>query len=217
MTSRTVNIQDGVLVGWVDEKGIPVAAAPICLIPDSTTEWAIELQSLSSGPFWLRSEKNGVWRPRQPGVEWQVCTDAQIPSDSKALRLAQMRSLARRFRGDDDFEKEKSVLRLLPSPLVRYSNVATGLVDGALFAFVHGTDPEMLIMIEARQNAMNHVAFHWALAPMTAFELRAYLDRVQVWHKPEMTSNRRTDIFLQRQLVDEAPSVLSNLRSLFGF
>jgi hypothetical protein len=220
-TNPYTNIRDGVLVGWVDEAGVPVAAAQICLTPNSTSQWAIELQSLTVERFTLSNGKMESWKPNRPGVQWHRYDKVGIPAEGAPRRLVQMRTLARRFRGDDDFENEESVLRLLTNPLVRYSKPDDGLVDGGMFALVHGTDPEMLIMIEARKDENEEQpAYHWALAPMTSFELRGYLDREQVWHKPQMTSNRPIDIFFQRLLVqdrEEDASVLSKLKGLLDF
>lgn len=221
-TNPQTNIQDGVLVCWVGSGGVPVAAAQICLTPNSTTDWAIELQSLTSDKFTLGNGKIDRWEPASAGVQWNRYDKVGVPADTEKRRLVQMRALARRFRGDDDFEKEESVLRLLTNPLVRYSDPDNGLVDGGLFALVHGTDPEMLIMIEARRGENDELAYRWALAPMTSFELRAYLDREEVWHKPEMTSNLPKDVFFQRLLVgkggeETGTSVLSRLKGLLDF
>ena len=40
--------------------------------------------------------------------------------------------------------------RLLTVPVFRYSQPERGIVDGALFAFVRSTNPELLIVIEAQ-------------------------------------------------------------------
>jgi hypothetical protein len=43
---------------------------------------------------------------------------------------------------------ENQTPRLLPKPLHRYDAEKTKSVDGSLFAFVVGTDPELLLLIE---------------------------------------------------------------------
>jgi hypothetical protein len=42
-------------------------------------------------------------------------------------------------------------LRLLSQPLYRYESTLPEVVDGALFTFVTGTDPELMLVIEARR------------------------------------------------------------------
>ena len=44
---------------------------------------------------------------------------------------------------------DREELRLLPKPLYRYEPKAGPVIDGAVFAFVMGTDPESLLLIEA--------------------------------------------------------------------
>jgi hypothetical protein len=66
-----------------------------------------------------------------------------------------MRRLAQEFAGYSvDRDNKRWDLRLLPTPLYRYPAARTGVIDGALFALVSsaGTDPEVLLLIEARQD-----------------------------------------------------------------
>ena len=211
-------MKDGFLVGWVDKRGVPMAVAQIYLLPNREDVWGIETQSLSQDAFELSSKTNGPWRPRQPGVEWRAFPgETAKPAESKPLRLSQMRALARRFRGHDDFEQKDSVLRLLTNPVVRYEDPESGLIDGALFGLVHGTDPEMMIQIELREDTKTKQrGYFYALSPMTGYELRGYLDGKEVWHKPRIQSNRVTDVFWQRNVSDSAVS-RNLLQRLFNF
>src|SRR5207248_6712901 len=43
---------------------------------------------------------------------------------------------------------EDQTPRLLPKPIYRYDAEKTKALDGALFAFVLGTDPELLLLLE---------------------------------------------------------------------
>ncbi len=93
------------------------------------------------------------WKP-QAGLERKEFTDTPPPADAPAARLVQMKKLAAEFTGQTvDGEKKRWDLRLLSTPLYRYPAAKTGVVDGALFALVSdaGTDPEVLLLIEARQ------------------------------------------------------------------
>jgi hypothetical protein len=38
----------------------------------------------------------------------------------------------------------------MPQPVYRYAHADSGVIDGALFALAYGTNPEVLIQIEAR-------------------------------------------------------------------
>lgn len=203
-TNAYSNIQDGVFVAWIDESHRPMAVGQICLLPDSQDQYCVELQSLSDEAFELKAEFNGPWRPRNAGVEWKKTPQNKV-AKSKALRLVQMRRLAEEFQCEDDFESKENPLRLLTSPLHRYSDSDCNIIDGAMFAMVHGTDPELIILVELRRNEKTkQEEYFYALAPMTSFELKVSRKGEQIWHKPPMASNLDTDIFWQRQLAESA-------------
>jgi hypothetical protein len=67
-----------------------------------------------------------------------------------------MRILANDFTAElTDFRQnnsgERQSLRRLTQPLYRYQSTAPELLDGALFAFTLGTDPEVFLLLEARR------------------------------------------------------------------
>lgn len=129
-------------------KGVPVATCciwwsdprTICLTFGSLTEKAIQ------------AEKRGrtIWHSTKPGLEYRDVPDAPAVARSAATRLTQLRNIAREFRavlvyGDQGTED----LRLLPQPLYRYASDDSAIKDGAVFAFATGTDPELILQIEA--------------------------------------------------------------------
>ena len=92
------------------------------------------------------------------------------------------------------------------------------MLDGVMFAMVHDTDPELIILVELRDGQANErPAYYYALAPMTSFELSVSMDGKTVWHKPLMTSNLDIDIFWQRQLAETATQQRSFLQRVLGF
>ncbi len=65
-----------------------------------------------------------------------------------------MRALIRDFSAStQDHTARHLELRLLPQPLYRYESTDPDVLDGAVFAFVSSTDPEALLVIEARKPA----------------------------------------------------------------
>ena len=128
------------------------------------------------------------WLPMVAGVSFQPIPGAPKPAASAPARLRQMRDLAAEFRAEDDFwGRGWNVLRLLPTPISRYGKAGGTPEDGALFAFVLGTDPESFLFIEAR-SAANGLEWQYAFAPMTCWALKAEHKGRSVWSLP----NRNT-------------------------
>ena len=111
-----------------------------------------ELQSLSESVLVVDRDSPNRWEPKAPGVELKPIEGAPTPAPSAALRAVQVRSLAREFSGRSLSDSGQAwELRLLPKPLHRYEG--SDVLDGFLLALVStaGTDPEIILMIEARK------------------------------------------------------------------
>jgi hypothetical protein len=199
-TNPLFGVRDGLFVAWVDPSNRPVAVGQVFLMRRTESSWYLETQSLAQGPMKFESDTEATWAPAEAGIEWKKFEDTVVPAGSKVLRLSQMRKLAARFSGEDDLSVENNVLRLMPNPMVRYGDSENEIVDGAMFAHVEGTDPELLVLIEARKDQQGGTAFWWALAPMTSAALDGYLDGQKVWSKPKMTANGTNEIFYFRKL-----------------
>jgi hypothetical protein len=142
-----------------------------------------EFQSLAMTG--LSATLNGglVWAPSTAGIALAPIPGAPAPAASPGERLRQMRALAREFHAFFNGAKDKSELRLLPQPLYRYEPSRADLVDGALFGFVQSTDPEVLLVIEARKTGTT-TAWHYGLARMSMVDLRAEHKGREVWQVP---------------------------------
>ncbi len=178
-------VPDGSLVLWVGADDRPEVMAQVFIAAGTKDLWLHEFQSLSLDPLIVTRNGAVQWRPRQPGVNLTMIEGAPAPAESPVQRLAQMRTIAKDFEAADDFEgKSRWELRLLAKPLQRYGKPDSEILDGALFAFAHGTDPEVLLMVEARRSEKSY-RWHYGLAPMTAYALRASYKGKTVWDHPE--------------------------------
>ncbi len=148
---------------------------------------AHEFHSLAPVPLTTTRGGRTVSAPRVRGVTPRPLPGAPRPALTPTERLRQMRALAREFKAAVDLEKGGSDLRLLSQPVFRYESKA----DGALFAFVLTTDPEVLLMIEDRPDK-GVPAWHYANARMSNRSLVAkHRDRV-VWEcRPTRTTATR--------------------------
>ncbi len=86
-----------------------------------------------------------------------------------------MHSLSHDFSASTrDKEERRWELRLLPQPLYRYESTDPEVLDGAVFSFVTsaGTDPEALVVIEARKpNSTDGLVWHYGIARFTDLQL----------------------------------------------
>lgn len=90
------------------------------------------------------------WQPKTTDARFAPLDDAPEPAAKEAGRLRQLRDAARRFTAHEFWHPENSrhELRVLPQPIHRYSDPAEQVQDGAVFAIVHGTNPEAVVLIE---------------------------------------------------------------------
>jgi len=150
-------------------------------------EWgfAAEMHSLSVEAISAERDGELVWQPPEAGVELRDVPGAPEPAESAARRLQQMRGLANDFSATVTDERrkdsgERQELRLLTQPVYRYRSTRPEVIDGALFAIVLGTDPEVFLLLEARQI---EDAAHWrfALARMNKDELQVRYKGKEIW------------------------------------
>ena len=149
-TDPTREFDGGALWVW-RASGRPVAVIGIELY----ARWSLEFVSVSTGL--VKADDGHVcWTPRKGGVEFREIPEAPAPAADAAERLRQMRDLAKRFSAREhwvnrDGNGQHYALRLLPHPIDRYADPGSGVVDGALFVYAYGTNPESLLLIEARR------------------------------------------------------------------
>jgi hypothetical protein len=183
-TNPVSTVPDGVLFLWVGPEGRPEVAAQVFIAARTTDLWLHEFQSLSTESMTLARDNQVTWHPQKPGVELKMVENAPAPAESPVQRLGQMRAIAQDLEAADDFEgKSRWELRLLVKPLHRYGKPKTEILDGALFAFAHGTDPEVFLMVEAR-GAQGRYRWHYALAPMTAYAVKVSVKGKELWNAP---------------------------------
>jgi hypothetical protein len=138
-----------------------------------------EFHSLSTEPMAAERGADSVHR-FGPGIAWQELPAAPAASKQRALRLTQMRRQAQRFRvvmGG----KQPSEMRLLTQPV--YRTPAELEADVAIFAFVQGTDPECVLLLEATAEGK----WRYAVTRQTNWPLEVELDGNQIADFPSIS------------------------------
>jgi hypothetical protein len=94
-----------------------------------------------------------------------------------------MKALRARFAAYEQANIEGRIeLRPLTSPLHRYADPSSGLVDGAVFAFASGTNPEVLLALEAHQSDEKRI-WVYGLVRLTGEPVTAQLDGRDIWQR----------------------------------
>jgi hypothetical protein len=208
-TNPVSGIEHGALVMWQD--GVrPAVFAQVFKIPAPELFWLHECQSVASTPLEFRLDDKVTWGPKRGGAEFARLEGVDAPSGKVLALVGQAKSLARRFTATEDFRTKpgsdisKFELRLVPQPLHQYQSVEKGVLTGCVFAFVNGTDPEVMLVLEARGGAEKSqqvpAGWHYLLCPMTCWGTSATFDQKVVWEVEERfgTTGRTDPYFVWR-------------------
>jgi hypothetical protein len=151
-----------------------------------------DLQSLSPQLLTATVDGTARWTTSQAGISWQAVSGGKPPAASRLERLRQMKELAEGFstyavKTAPDYD-EGSIwhLRMVAQPVYRYAEEAA--VDGALFAFAQGADPEVFLVLEAREDQGTR-QWHFGFAPACGWELHAKHGEREVWSRPKWNSH----------------------------
>jgi hypothetical protein len=166
---------------WVRD-GRPLAVASLHKWFSPKTDMEHEFQSFAEGAICARFHGAPVWQTSDPGLHFADLPQSAAPAGTELQRLFQMKQMAKEFAVTKKIrDGTESELRLLPQPVHRYAAPKNGIVHGALFAFVQGTDPDLFLLIEARGENAANARWQFAATRMTGAELRLrHLDK-QVW------------------------------------
>jgi hypothetical protein len=169
---------------WVwSGQGRPAIMAGIFFLTQEGRDpkWSCELLSLADGGVAVESETGWKWTPDKSGLKWPALEDP--PGDSDRQRLKQMKEIAARYEITTFENMAKSQLRLLVQPLCRYADEQRGLIDGAIFSYAAGTNPEALLLVECRKDGDTPV-WHAAFARFGANRCQARKGDAVVWECP---------------------------------
>src|SRR5207249_606958 len=142
----------------------------------------VELVSLSEFPLKAKRNDRLRWSP-EAGVKFALLPGTPAAADTVKKRQLQMRSLARKFSGglaDRNDDAKFTQLRLMAKPLYQYESTGGPDREGAVFALVTTTDPEILLIIESRAVAEGR-EWVYAAARMHYCRLQLKLEDKVVW------------------------------------
>lgn len=171
----------GSVLIWTHD-GRPQVIACIYKFFTTKDEFSAEFHSLAEGPLTALKRGQVVWQPTAAGIEFKPLAELAAPAKTAPARLVQMRNIARDFSADVTiWSGTNHQLRLMTQPLMRYGKGSDGLMDGAIFAYARATDPDVLLVLEAKATAGKEPRWEYALARMHGGALKVRYRDDEVW------------------------------------
>lgn len=168
---------DGIVAVYAHRRGRPTAVGQFFL--NFQKRWVNEFTIIPQSDVTIMRSDRVIWKPSEYVCKFTDLPHSPTPADKAALRLTQMRAVAEDFSAFNYLRGTKQDLRLLRQPVYRYSEQEK-IVDGALFVFVIGTDPECCLLVEAYQVGMDS-RYRYAVAPMSIRRLEVDYKKRRVW------------------------------------
>lgn len=136
---------------WL-RQGRPAAVGCMYRYFDPYKSFCGELVALTGTKLVAKQDGKVIWEPNAEW-KWHPLPGAAAPAAGAAERLIQLRAIANEFKVElldkrNNIKGDEQTPRLLTTPIQRYDTEKAKTFDGALFAFVLGTDPELLLLIE---------------------------------------------------------------------
>lgn len=188
------------------KSGRPLGIMVLEYYKTSGVPWNYELTVTSDTIPEAIESPGWTWKPEGNTLPWKKL-DAKPPAATKTLIARQVKQLVRDFRVKEEFNNNKFELRLLPKSIASYTDEKAGVVAGEVFSYVHGTNAELLILVEARKQkdgSLNWMA-NYARLGAARFEVDFKEDRV--WDIDYFRGGRGTT-YLNDGLLDSPKSLI---------
>ena len=175
------NNEAGTLWAW-GKSGRPVAFTELYHNIGIGNPWVHALTLTSPELIQLKAPTVQSWTPKKSHFALKDVPDSPEVGSQPAARLRQMKEISRRFEAHQFWDPDNSrfELRLLVQPVHRYQDEAAKLTDGAVFVLAHGTNPEVLLQIEAHA-AEQPPRWKYSLVRLGSAEMHVLLDGKEVW------------------------------------
>jgi hypothetical protein len=183
----TRNHDQGSVWAW-GEKGRPVVLIEPFSHLDNPSRWVFVIcntsgkkvrASMNGGPWWLENSS---------ACELKDVPAAPPAATDPALRQRQLKQIASKFTGHEvwDPNNTRYDLRRLERPLHTYRDESVGLLDGGLFTLANGTNPEIMLFVEARRDPKGGAKAVWqyTVGRLAHAELHLQYDGKEVFEAP---------------------------------
>jgi hypothetical protein len=164
-------------------SGRPLAILELYQGGETDSRWFHAVTLTSESLVTMKTPLAAVWKPTALQIKPVAFAGADAPLDRDQRRSRQLKELARKFTAHEFWDPDNSrfELRLLEQPVHRYKDPEAGIHDGAVFILAHGTNPEVVLLIEALGKTPDEARWHYALARLGSAELHVELDGKETW------------------------------------
>ena len=173
--------KDGTL--WAFGRGGRPRSLMTCFTndQDGVVWWHANI-SLSSSRLRCTQSGQVTWSPLVGGLKLQELPKGPTPAATSVQRRQQIRNISRRFAAWQfwDPNNQRFDLRRLARPVLQYRDKEAGVVEGALFLFTHGVNPELVLLIELKQED-GKLSWQYAVSKIGSAEFHATLDDREVY------------------------------------
>ena len=181
-------IRDATMWVWtVNGRPVSVMKLERYGFPDPARRWLFNVGSVSPNLLTVTWPFDRAFESKKPGLSFLPLSDGPKIAESKSARLIQLKQLVRRFTATmtgGAADDAKTEMRLLPTPLFRYTSPLAEIVDGALFGLsATGTNPDAIIAIQWRGEEKSG-RWEFGITGMTNGGLQVRLDDKPVWSQP---------------------------------
>lgn len=172
----------------------------------SDVPWNYELTVTSDSIPKAIQSPGWIWKPVGNKLPWKEL-DAKPPLSTKTLVARQIKQLVRDFRVKEEFNDNKFELRLLPKSIASYTDEEAGVVAGEIFSYVHGTNAELLILVEARKQKDGKLIWLANYARLGTARFEVDFKDERVWDIDYFRGGRGTT-YLNNGLLDSPKSLM---------
>lgn len=165
------------------KSGRPLAVLELYQGVEPNARWVHAVTLTNAKLVKMKTPAGVTWSPETSQIEPAAFAGVAAPEAREPARLRQMKDLARRFTAHEFWNPDNSrfELRLLVAPVLRYRDAAAQIQDGSVFVLAHGTNPEVVLLIEAIGKSVEESRWHYSLARMGSAEMHVELDGKEVW------------------------------------
>jgi hypothetical protein len=177
----------GSVWGW-GGKGRPAALVELYQDTDNRTRWVYAICNTSGKRLRAGMDGRPWWLENASACELKDVPGGPPAAADAPLRQRQLKLIWSKFAGHQfwDPNNTRYELRRLERPLQTYRDDASGLLDGGLFTLANGTNPEIMVFIEARRDAKDSTKAVWqyAVGRLAHAELHLQYDGKEVFEAP---------------------------------